>query len=146
MIFDSNRCHYFRYETAEDASNNPSTPDHMSARCRDTVTRQPVQKGDAVWVLRNVQTQKGARGRFRFVYAFVVDTVLPPQGGHLRLEGNSGLWLPDSPVVNELDWFDAFFDRMGLGGTSFQLLQADDLEKLRGLFEPKTANRHAGAA
>lgn len=139
MIFDSNRRHFFRYETAEDAPNNPSTSDHMSARCRDTVNRQPVQKGDVVWVLRNVQTQKGARGRYRFVYAFVVDAVLPPQGGQHRLEGSSGLWLPDSPVVNELNWFDAFFDRMGRGGTSFQQLQADDVEKLRELFAPKAA-------
>lgn len=139
MIFDSNRRHFFRYETAEDAPNNPSTPDHMSARCRDTVTRQPVQKGDVVWVLRNVQTQKGARGRYRFVYAFVVDAVLPPQSGLHRLEGSSGLWLSDSPVVNELDWFDVFFDRMGRGGTSFQQLQVDDVEKLRELFAPKTA-------
>ena len=56
MIFDNNRRHFFRYETAEDAPNNPSTPDHMSARCRDTVTRQPVQKGDVVWAPAATQT------------------------------------------------------------------------------------------
>lgn len=30
-IFESGRRHFFRYETAEDAPNNPSTRDHMFA-------------------------------------------------------------------------------------------------------------------
>lgn len=137
-IFESDRRHFFRYETAEDAPQNPSTRDHMFARCKDSVTRQPVKKGDVVWVLRNLETQKNARGRYRFVYAFLVDVEPRRFDGHYRLEGQTGLWLPDSQVVNGLEWFDKFFQRMGRGGTSFIQLQADEVEHLRELFGPKT--------
>lgn len=110
------------------------------------MTRQPVKKGDVVWVLRNLETHKSARGRYRFVYAFLVDAEPRKLDGHYRLEGQTGLWLPDSQVMNELKWFGAFFQRMGRGGTSFIQLQSDEVEQLRDLFGPKTTGPADAAA
>lgn len=133
MIFDTHRRHYFRYERADEAADNQSTPNRMFARSSVDATRQPVRKGDVVWLLRRLGTS--SPGRYRFAYAFVVDAEPQVVAGFNRLEGSSGMWMPDSPVVNDQEWFAAFFKRMGSGGTSFQALQLKDVEQLRKLFE-----------
>ena len=137
MIFDSDRRHFFRYEKAEEAADNQSTPSRMLARSSVEATRQPVRKGDVVWLLRRLGTS--SPGRYRFVYAFVVEADPQVVAGFNRLEGSKGLWMPDSPVVSDQDWFAAFFKRMGSGGTSFQALQPGDVEQLRKLFETVAA-------
>jgi HNH endonuclease len=137
MIFDSTRRHYFRYEKAEEAADNESTPGRMIARSSSDATRQPVRKGDVVWLLRRLGTS--SPGRYRFAYAFVVDAEPRVIAGFNRMEGSVGLWMPDSLVVSDLDWFAAFFKRMGSGGTSFQQLQSADIERLRTLFEKAAA-------
>jgi hypothetical protein len=133
MIFDIHRRHYFRYERAEESADNQSTPNRMFARSSVNATRQPVAKGDVVWLLRRLGTS--SPGRYRFAYAFVVEGEPQVVAGVNRLEGSSGLWMPDSPVVSDQKWFAAFFKRMGSGGTSFQALQPSDVEHLRMLFE-----------
>lgn len=140
MIFDSNRRHYFRYERSEDAADNESTPSRMLARSSVDATRQPVRKGDVVWLLRRLGT--ASPGRYRLAYAFVVDSEPQVEAGFNRLEGRTGLWVPDSPVVSDLEWFAPFFKRMGSGGTSFQELNSADVERLRALFH-EAADRPA---
>jgi hypothetical protein len=137
MIFESTRRHYFRYEKAEEAAANQSTSTRMLARSSADATRQPVRKYDVVWLLRRLGTS--TPGRYRFVYAFVVDAEPQVIAGFNRLEGSTGLWMPDSPVVSELDWFASFFKRMGSGGTSFQALQSTDIDQLRQLFDMSIA-------
>lgn len=137
MIFDSNRRHFFRYEKAEEAADNQSTSRRMLARSSVEATRQPVRKGDVVWLLRRLGTS--SPGRYRFVYAFVVEADPQVVAGFNRMEGSTGLWMPDSPVVSDQEWFAAFFKRMGSGGTSFQALQPADVEQLRKLFETAAA-------
>lgn len=138
MIFDSTRRHFFRYERAEEAANNESTPGRMLARSSADATRQPVRKGDVVWLLRRLGTS--SPGRYRFAYAFVVGTEPQVISGFNRFEGSNGLWMPDSPPVSDLDWFAAFFKRMGSGGTSFQELKSADIDLLRKLFEKVAAS------
>lgn len=142
MIFDSNRRHFFRYEKAEEAADNPSTPSRMLARSSVDATRQPVRKGDVVWLLRRLGTS--SPGRYRFAYAFAVEIEPQLVAGFNRTEGSTGLWMPDSPVVSEQDWFAEFFKRMGSGGTSFQALQPADVEQLRKLFETAAVAPTAG--
>lgn len=132
MVFDSYRRHFFRYERAEEASGNQSGPSRMLARSSATATRQPISKGDVVWVLRRLGTTIPAD--YRFVYAFVVDREPEEVEGFNRLEGSFGLWLPDSPTVGRLPWFAKFFRRMGNGGTSFQAIDSSEVEHLRRLF------------
>lgn len=137
MIFDSTRRHFCRYERAEEAADNKSIPSRMLARSSTKATRQPVREGDVVWLLRRIGTS--SPGRYRFVYAFVVETEPKVVAGFNRMEGSAGLWMPDSPIVSDQDWFAAFFERMGRGGTSVQALQPTEVEQLRKLFETAAA-------
>lgn len=132
MLFKHDRRHFFRYEKAEEATRNESTASRMLARSSITATRQPVRQGDVVWLLRRLGSDTPAR--YRFVYAFVVEKAPIVEAGYNRLEGSSGLWMPDSPIISELSWFTAFFKRMGNGGTSFQQLMESEVEQLRELF------------
>lgn len=133
MVFKHNRRHFFRYEKAEESASNKSVPNLMLARSSVSATRQPVCQEDVVWLLRRIGSSRSTS--YRFVYAFVVDKEPKVEANYNRLEGSSGIWMPDSQIVSELPWFPDFFKRMGNGGTSFQQLNTSEVEQLRALYE-----------
>jgi hypothetical protein len=135
MIFQASRRHFFRYQKADEAAYNSSTPNKMHARVGVNSRAKLPEVGDVIWVLANLG---GTPSRYRFIYAFIVGSEPFVVDGWNRFEGRDGLWLPESPLVSDLPWFKEFYDRMGRGGTSIQVMADADIERLHSLF-----GRHA---
>jgi HNH endonuclease len=134
MIFDEAKRHFFRYQRADEARSNLSTPSHMLARVGIRSSASLPIEGDVIWVLARVGTE--SPGRYRFIYAFVVDRVPGAKDGWHRFEGSMGLWLADSSLIGDFDWFTQFFEvDMGKGGTSIRLISDEWVAKLRALYD-----------
>lgn len=145
MVFDEPRRHFFRYQRAEAASSNLSTPSHMLAKVSvGSKAKLPIE-GDVIWVLDRVGTE--SPGRYRFIYTFVVDRVPEPEDGWRRFEGSRGLWLADSSLISGLDWFKQFYEvEMGSGGLSIQLIADKWLVKLKALYDQASASEDLAAS
>jgi hypothetical protein len=132
MVFNEPRRHFFRYQLAEDSSRNLSTAERMFARVSTRAKAKLPEVGDVIWVLARIGVN--SPGSYKFIYAFIVDLIPGAQSGWNRFEGKKGLWLAESELVSGMDWFSLFFDKMGSGGTSIQLIGEDWLAKLRSLY------------
>ena len=87
---------------------------------------------DVIWVMSRIGNDSPAR--CRFIYSFIVDKEPLEDNGQIRFEGRSGLWLSDSQLISDVEWFKEFFREMGNGGTSIRPIREVYVEKLQALY------------
>jgi hypothetical protein len=144
MVFSQQKRHFFRYQLADEASSNLSTADRMLARVSTKSTANLPVVDDVIWVLARVGLD--SPGRYKFIYAFVVDRIPGAVDGWNQFEGRKGIWLADSQLVSGLVWFKPFFDKMGRGGTSIQLIGEEWLPDLQSLYGKPSGSKDIAAA
>ena len=129
-VFDKGREHFVRYQKANEAARNPSTPERMSAYVTEASTARLPKRGDVIWVL--AREGDTSPSRCRFIYL--------AKAGDRSFHGDRGLWLKDSALVSNEPWFSELFNGpLGRGGTSIRAIDNEWVQKLRALYEPSVA-------
>lgn len=133
--------HYIRYHRETSDNGIQSVPGNFEAwaefRPKQPNWRPPVKPGDIVWVLSGAERRTGGKS-YKLAYYFVAEQAPQLNGSRFYIRGNRGAFLENKGLIQTAPWFEAFFESIGRGGTSFQPVQSTYLPYFLDLLNQRT--------